>query len=77
MAKKFADWRAKPVTSITRDTVEARHLALTRVSPAEANRARNESACAKGSPLIVDYGDRILNLLRSGYEAKRGQLVDL
>jgi hypothetical protein len=39
MAKKFADWRTKPLASITRDMVEARHLQLSERSPAEANRA--------------------------------------
>lgn len=39
MTKQFADWRAKPIVSITRDMVETRHRELTALSPAEANRA--------------------------------------
>src|SRR5947207_10800898 len=39
MTKQFADWRAKPIVSITRDMVEERHRELTALSPAEANRA--------------------------------------
>src|SRR5208283_893464 len=35
MGKKFADWRTKPLASITRDMVEARHLLLSQRSPAE------------------------------------------
>ena len=39
MTKQFGDWRAKPIVSITRDMVEARHRDLSAASPAEANRA--------------------------------------
>lgn len=39
IAKKFVDWRTKPLVAITRDMIEARHLELSQRSPAEANRA--------------------------------------
>src|SRR5207237_6532177 len=39
MTKQFIDWRTRPIVSITRDMVEARHSELTAISPAQANRA--------------------------------------
>jgi integrase len=74
MSKKFADWRGKPMTSITRDMIEARHLALTERSPAEANRAMrylralfvfaSDYRDSAGQPLIPDNPVRRLSAKR-------------
>jgi integrase len=74
MAKKFGDWRTKPLLSITRDMVEARHLLLSEVSPAEANRAMrylralfvfaSDYRDSDGQPVIPDNPVRRLSAKR-------------
>jgi integrase len=74
MAKKFADWRTKPLASITRDMVEARHLLLSQRSPAEANRAMrylralfvfaSDYRKSDGQPVIPDNPVRRLSTKR-------------
>jgi hypothetical protein len=74
MAKKFADWRTKPLLSITRDMVEARHLLLSERSPAEANRAMrylralfvfaSDYRDSEGQPVIPDNPVRRLSAKR-------------
>ena len=74
MAKKFGDWRAKPLASITRDMVEARYLQLTQRSPAEANRAMrylralfvfaSDYRDSEGQPVIPDNPVRRLSAKR-------------
>jgi integrase len=72
--KKFADWRAKPLASITRDMVEARHHLLSERSPAEANRAMrylralflfaSDYRDSEGQPVIPDNPVRRLSAKR-------------
>jgi integrase len=74
VAKKFADWRTKPLLSITRDMVEARHLLLSERSPAEANRAMrylralfvfaSDYRDSDGQPVIPDNPVRRLSAKR-------------
>jgi integrase len=74
MTKQFADWRAKPIVSITRDMVEARHQDLTATSPAVANRAMrylralfvfaSDYRDADGAPVIPDNPVRRLSAKR-------------
>src|SRR6266581_7537263 len=74
MAKKFADWRTKPLVCITRDMVEARHLLLSEASPAEANRAMrylralfvfaSDYRNSEGQPVIPDNPVRRLSAKR-------------
>ena len=74
MAKKFGDWRTKPLASITRDMVEARHLFLSQRSPAEANRAMrylralfvfaSDYRDSEGQPVIPDNPVRRLSAKR-------------
>jgi integrase len=72
--KKFADWRTKPLVSISRDMVEARHLLLSQRSPAEANRAMrylralfvfaSDYRDSEGQPVIPDNPVRRLSAKR-------------
>jgi integrase len=74
MAKQFADWRAKPIVTITRDMVEARHRELTALSAAEANRAMrylralfafaSDYRDSTGEPIIPDNPVRRLSAKR-------------
>src|SRR5437773_1713311 len=74
MTKQFADWRAKPIVSITRDMVETRHRELTALSPAEANRAMrylralfafaSDYRDGSGEPVITDNPVRRLSAKR-------------
>jgi hypothetical protein len=74
MAKKFGDWRTRPLASITRDMVEARHRLLSERSPAEANRAMrylralfvfaSDYRDSEGQPVIPDNPVRRLSAKR-------------
>lgn len=74
VAKKFADWRDKPMTEISRDMVEARHRSLSERSPAEANRAMrylralfvfaSDYRDSNGDPVIPDNPVRRLSAKR-------------
>ncbi len=74
MAKKFGDWRTRPLASITRDMIEAKHLLLSQRSPAEANRAMrylralfvfaSDYRDSEGQPVIPDNPVRRLSAKR-------------
>lgn len=74
MVRSFPDWRSKPVVSIDRDMIEARHRTLTERSPAEANRSMrylralfvfaSDDRDSNGVPVIPDNPVRRLSAKR-------------
>ena len=73
VAKLLADWRERPLSSITRDCIEARHRKLSKRSEARALVMRylralfsfaSEYRDAKGQPLISDNPVRRLSTKR-------------
>ncbi len=74
VAKLLADWRKRPLSSITRDCIEARHRQLSKRSEARANLVMrylralfsfaSEYRDAKGQPLISDNPVRRLSTKR-------------
>jgi integrase len=86
MAEAFSDWQDKPIVSITKDMVEARHQSRGQKSKARANnamrvlRALFNFAAAKyedgeGQPLIKKNPVKRISSIRAWYRIDRRQTV--